>query len=214
MKLQSTLTIDHRERSSELAMLLAETFSIRIATLSRGDYQLGDGLTIERKTARDLLLSIIDLRLFRQVANLKQHCRASLLLVEGDPYQTDIGVDHRAVKGALIAIQTSWQLPVIFTDSPKESCEAITTMARQSETFVDVMTLRGGYRPKRLQTQQLYILQGLPGIGAELARRLLNHFRSVAMVMSATETELKAVEGIGLFKAREIRMVLDSHIVR
>lgn len=214
MNLQSTLTIDHREQSSELARRLAETFSTRIATLPRGDYQLGDRLTIERKTARDLLLSIIDLRLFRQVANLKRHCRASLLLVEGDPYQTDIRVDHRAVKGALIAIQASWQLPVIFTDSPEESCVAITTMARQHETFADVMTLRGGYRPKRLQTQQLYILQGLPGIGAELARRLLNHFRSVAAVMSAAETELSAVEGIGLFRARKIRIILDSHIPR
>jgi Fanconi anemia group M protein len=210
--LRPTIIVDHRERSSDLAALLANTFPIRIATLSQGDYQIGDQLTIERKTARDLLISIIDLRLFRQVANLKHHCRASLLLIEGDPFQTDIRVDHRAVKGALFSIQAAWQLPILFTSSAEESCEAITTIARQNETFSDVLSLRGGYRPRRLQSQQLYILQGLPGIGPELAKRLLDHFHSVAAVMTAAETELTAVPGIGQAKARQIRMILDSRI--
>ncbi len=210
--LQTTITIDHRERASELVTLLAKTFTIQISTLPFGDYRLGDHLTIERKTARDLLVSIIDLRLFRQVANLKHHCTASLLLIEGDPFQTDLHFDHRAIKGALLSIQAGWQLPIIVSDSPEDSCDIITTLARQDKTVSDVIPLRGGYRPKRLKIKQLYILQGLPGIGPELAKRLLNHFHSVAAVMAAPETELRAVEGIGPTKSRHIRLILDSRI--
>jgi DNA excision repair protein ERCC-4 len=212
--LQPSITIDHRERASELVTLLAEKFTIQIATLPFGDYQLGNHLTIERKTARDLLVSIIDLRLFRQVANLKHHCTAGLLLVEGDPFQTDLHFDHRAIKGALLSIQARWQLPIILSGSAEDSCDIITTIARQDATFSDVIPLRGGYRPKRLKSKQLYVLQGLPGIGQELAKRLLNHFHSVSAVMTAPEAELMTVEGIGPAKAHHIRLVLDSQLTR
>lgn len=209
---QPVITVDHREKESELFKLLERNFDIKVSTLPFGDYQLSNHLTIERKTAKDLLISIIDLRLFRQVANLKHHCQASLLLIEGNPLQTDLRFDHRAIKGALLSIQTSWQLPVIFSDSPQDSFDIITTIVRQDETSSDVIPLRGGYRPKRLKLKQLYILQGLPGIGPELAKKLLDHFHSVAAVMSAPEAELMAVEGIGPTKARHIRHILDSQV--
>jgi ERCC4-type nuclease len=38
----------------------------------------------------------------------------------------------------------------------------------------------------------------------------MDHFHSVAAVMTAAETELMAVQGIGQAKAQQIRMILDS----
>ena len=204
------ITVDYREKASMLVRVLENRFTVQIKKLPFGDYQVGDYLTIERKSARDFLISIIDLRLFRQVANLKRHCRASLLLIEGDPYHTDLQFDHHAIRGALVSIQATWQLPVHFSESPQESCDIISDIVRQKETFSDVVSLRGGYRPKRIKTQQLYILQGLPGVGAELAKRLLAGFHSVSAVMTATEIELQRIEGIGPSRARYIRRVLDT----
>ena len=85
-------------------------------------------------------------------------------------------------------------------------------LGRQEEANSDVVPLRGGYRPKRLKSKQLYILQGLPQIGPELARRLLRQFGTVSNVMNATIFELMAVEGIGRVSAERIRETLDAEL--
>ncbi len=58
-------------------------------------------------------------------------------------------------------------------------------MARQIEKNTDVMPLRSGYRPRKLASRQLYILQGLPGIGPQIAKRLLKRFGSVSKALMA-----------------------------
>ena len=83
-------------------------------------------------------------------------------------------------------------------------------IGRQDGNYSDVMPLRGGYRPKRLKSKQLYLLQGLPQVGPMLAKRLIKHFRSVANVMNASIKELSEVEGIGEISAKRIREVLNS----
>jgi DNA excision repair protein ERCC-4 len=83
-------------------------------------------------------------------------------------------------------------------------------LGRQEESNRDVVPLRGGYRPKRLKSRQLYLLQGLPQVGPTLAKRLLEHFGSVAKIVNATIDDLTGVEGIGPVSAKAIRVVLDE----
>ena len=83
---------------------------------------------------------------------------------------------------------------------------------RQEESSLDVVPLRGGYRPKRLKSKQLFLIQGLPQVGPTMAKRLLEHFGSVAKIMNATVAELMRVEGIGQVSAKAIRAILDEEI--
>lgn len=115
-----------------------------------------------------------------------------------------------AVKGALISAEAIWYIPVLFSRTKEDSVDIFMTIGRQLEINIDVLPLRGGYRPKRLKSKQLYVLQGLPKIGPTLAKRLLKHFRSVSDVMSASVEALTEVEGIGKVSAEKIREVLDS----
>jgi DNA excision repair protein ERCC-4 len=204
------ITIDYRERNSGIIDLLtAEDISVEVRKLHFGDYIINHSITVERKTARDFLISIIDARLFNQLSSLKKNCEKPVLLIEGNPYKTDLDIDPNAVKGALISIKTIWYVPVIFSTSIKDTIDTLILMGRQDEKNEDVVPLRGGYRPKRLKNRQLYILQGLPKVGPAIATRLLNHFRSVSRIINATEEELMEVEGIGKSSARKIREVLE-----
>jgi ERCC4-type nuclease len=54
------------------------------------------------------------------------------------------------------------------------------------------------------------MLQGFPGIGPHLAKRLLNHFGSVVAVLSASSETLKGVKRVGRATAKTIREVLDA----
>jgi len=63
---------------------------------------------------------------------------------------------------------------------------------------------RAGYRPRKLRTRQLFVLQGLPGVGPERAARLLDACGSVAGVFAADEAVLRRVPGIGARTAAAI----------
>ena len=205
------ITVDYRERVSGLLELIREhDVFVEVKPLPFGDYIINDSITIERKTARDFLISIIDGRLFTQLSNLKKHCPCPVVLIEGNPCKTDVEIDPAAIKGALISVETIWYVPIVFTRSKEDSVETLLMMGRQDETYMDVVPLRGGYRPKRLKSRQLYILQGLPKVGPNVAKRLLEHFHSVRQIMNASVEELIAVEGIGMVSAKAIREVLDS----
>jgi len=205
------IIIDYREKASGVIDLLKEEkIFIEIKKISFGDYVINDSITIERKTSKDFLISIIDGRLFNQFSNLKKNCINPILLIEGNPYKTDLDFDSHAIKGAIISAQTIWYIPVIFSRSKEDTRDIIMMISRQDETYMDVVPLRGGYRPKRLKSRQLYILQGFPQVGPMLAKRLLEHFKTVSKTVNASIEELIEVEGVGRVSAEKIKEVLDS----
>lgn len=207
------IRIDYREKASGLIDLLQGTeFILEVGQVPYGDYIINEAITIERKTARDFLISIIDGRLFNQLSNLKKHCSHPLLLLEGNPYKTDLAFDPLAIQGALLSTQAIWYIPVIFSHSKEKTRDIFLMLGRQEESNRDVVPLRGGYRPKRLKSRQLYLIQGLPQVGPTLAKRLLEHFGSVAKIVNAPLAELRRVEGIGRASAEAIRTILDEEI--
>jgi ERCC4-type nuclease len=71
---------------------------------------------------------------------------------------------------------------------------------------------RHGYRPKTKRKRQLFILQGLPGVGSERAERLLAMFGSVEAAISASSSELQTVDGIGKSIADKIRWAVSEEM--
>lgn len=207
------ITVDYRETASGLIDLLKNSDAlVEIAKLSCGDYIINETITVERKTAKDFLISIIDGRLFNQLSNLKKFCNHPILLIEGNPYETDHNFDRMAIKGALVSTQTIWYVPVIFSRTKEDSRDILLMISRQLGTWIDVVPLRVGYRPKRLKSKQLYLLQGLPQVGPKLAKRLILHFKSVSKVMNASVQALTEVDRIGKVSAQKIREVLDAEV--
>ena len=203
--------VDFREKPSGIIdLMIAGGIDVQVKRVAHGDFILDGVITVERKTAGDFIVSIIDGRLFRQVANLKNNCDHPVLLIEGNPFRIGLKMSRSAIRGALLNVQTVWKVPVVFSRSIEDSIELMQIMARQFEKMSDVVILRSGYRPRRLSTRQLYVLQGFPGVGPHLAKRLLNHFGSVAAVLGASAEKLKSVKGIGGVTAETIREVLDA----
>jgi NAD-dependent DNA ligase len=71
---------------------------------------------------------------------------------------------------------------------------------------------RHGYRPKNYRKRQLFILQGLPGVGRERAERLLARFGSVEAAISASSDELQSVDGIGKSIAEKIKWAVSERV--
>jgi DNA excision repair protein ERCC-4 len=126
---------------------------------------------------------------------------------EGSGLQDVITViaDDRENAAPVIAILRG--LPGSF--DPVETAHLLIYAAQQLNRQDNDQVLRHGRRPKRRRRLQLYMLEGLPGIGLEKADRLLNHFGSVQAIMNASREELQQVDGIGEKVAHSIRWILE-----
>ncbi len=203
--------VDYREKPSGIVELMRSAgIDVEVKKIACGDIVLDGTVTVERKTATDFVVSIIDGRLFRQAASLKRNCENPVFIIEGNPLQTGLEITRAAVRGAIVNIQLVWNIPVVHSRSVEDSLELMQMMAHQFEKRSTRMTARAGYRPRRLSTRQLYVLQGFPGVGPHTAKRLLNHFGSVAAVLTVSVEALKGARGIGRVTAESIRAVLDA----
>ena len=137
----------------------------------------------------------------------------AVLILEGTGKDAEgLGVRREALQGALITISLILSMPVLRSMTPEETARLIVYAARQVTSLGKAGYQRSGYRPTHKKGRQLYILQGLPGVGHERALRLLEKFGSVEGVMRADRDELQAVEGIGAKTADRIRWAVSEKI--
>ncbi len=205
------IAVDDREVKSGIVPLLEEQgWGVRVQRMEIGDFRIGQDVLIEKKTGFDFSASVIDGRLFRQVARLRRSGIRIVVLVEGNPYQRDSGIDGEAVRGAVVSVSLIWQVPVILSESLPQTVEIFGYMADQVHRLTDLPIARTGYRPKRMRRRQLFILQGFPGIGPLRAIRLLNYFGSLRRAFTAEPEQWMGVDGIGKAGARRVADLLDT----
>lgn len=206
---------DDRERKSNVikSLLDMKNISVDVRRLSIGDYLADNRLIFERKTLNDFAVSIIDGRLFKQAVRLAGSNYKSVLILEGVGKDLhNIGIRREALQGALISISLILGIPVLRSRDPSETASLIAFATRQIKSFTRGTFQRHGYQPKNKRKKQLFILQGLPGVGIERAIRLLDTFGSIEAVIAASCGELQFIEGIGKITAEKIKWVVNEPI--
>jgi ERCC4-type nuclease len=101
------------------------------------------------------------------------------------------------------------RIPVIHARDPEDSFRVLRVLAQQLAKSDPVALKRYDCKPKRLASRKLHVLQGLPGVGPALTNRQLLQFGSVEGVMTAAESMLVQVRGIGPQTARQIRKLIS-----
>lgn len=203
---------DHREASSSVVREIYRLdLEVEMQQLEVGDFILSERVGVERKTVQDFLQSLTDGRLLEQAKNLAETFERPLLILEGEGLYTERGIHPNAIRGALACITVDYHIPVISTDDEKETAKIIASIVgREQEEEEGEIPVRSERKALTLTELQRFIVEGLPGVSAVLAKRLLEHFASVESVMRASEEKLKEVHGIGTEKARDIRKVLSA----
>lgn len=202
--------MDTREPDAMRTLFLAED-DLSIALLPCGDYLVENRWLFERKTIVDLCRSLSDGRLFRQAIRMLQSEYQLVYVIEGGAAQfSETGMRREAIQGAMVTLTLFFGLPVLRSLTGEETVRLMRYAAEQGVRQADGVVSRSGYRPKGRRARQLYVLQGLPGVGRKRAAGLLDRFGGVEAVMSAGEDELAEVPGIGYPTARAIRRVVEE----
>lgn len=127
------LSVDHSERHSGLldAVHLSGKFDVRMAHLDTGDYLIANEVLVERKSVADLAVSLVDGRLFPQVARLAHSQYRSLLLIEGPTPASIPDIHPHSLEGALVSIAAMWRLPVLQSSDSEQSARMLRFLADQ-----------------------------------------------------------------------------------
>jgi ERCC4-type nuclease len=209
------IEVDDRERQSGVLEHLLAIKSVRVCVrrLTAGDYLVGNRVLFERKTMADFFASIVDGRLFRQGQQLARSHFRPILILEGSAIAPATGgVSRESIQGSLLTLTLFFGIACLRTRDPAETAQLLGYAGEQVLRNISGGVCRHGYRPSRRRNRQLFILQGLPGIGPTRAERLLEQFGSIEAVFEADAEDLAAVPGIGRKTAEAIRDLIGPEI--
>jgi Fanconi anemia group M protein len=183
---------------------------VNIKKLSIGDYVVSSDIVIERKTVDDFVKSIIDGRLFKQLAAMCEEYRRPILIIEGDRRKA-VGIGIASIFGALASVVSDFQVTIFMSSGGDETCQLIFHISRreQIEQKKDIR-VRSGRKPISAKNAKMYVVSGLPGVSNILAERFLHTFKSIENTFTANTEELMKVEGVGEKLAQRIRSLLSE----
>lgn len=209
------VVVDDREATCNVveALRLHPHCEVEIRRLRLGDYQVAGQLLFERKTLRDLVVSIIDGRFLSQARRLASGPLRSVILLEGTARDlANSEMSREAIQGALITATIMFGIPLLRSRNPQESAQLMLFAARQSSTLTSGALPRVGARPRSKRALQLHIMQGLPNIGPTRAARLIDRFHTVEGAITAAPEALAQVKGVGPTLAGKIRWSVSERV--
>jgi Fanconi anemia group M protein len=195
--------VDSRERESRILVALRQLgVPTETRRLAVGDYVAGAAL-VERKSVRDLHLSIIEKRFWFQIGGLLRARHHPYLLVEGP--DLDAGpLRPESVRGAILAVN-ELGISVIRSDAPCDSAlwlKLLATRDRRRRRSTRVFAPNSSAAPEAM-------LAAVPGISAVTARALLDRFGSVEAVLEAGPAGWLSVRGVGPKRIRALTETLE-----
>ena len=203
------LIIDSNERGSLYESVkkkaLKAGLNINHQPLVVGDYLLG-AACVEAKSVSDLIQSAYSNHLWRQLENLDANYQRFFVVVHGSIAQHIKLIKQRTGKtlsvtkihsnflGILARIMSDFECQVFYT--PQLS-EAATFIIKLHDKLHKPASRHGALAIRRVSTNdvRLDLLLSIPGIGRELAERLLETCGSIEEMMYPEA--LKKVKGLG-----------------
>jgi len=215
----------------EIAQEAGLTF--RVQQLLLGDFLLIDhndkAIIIERKRVNDFISSIRSNRLWQQLLNfmkaekilgfpIKRHmllfhgtCGEYLSSLQEINPNGDLSSFWGQIVGAQQEILFVYNTPIVSIENNEDAFKSFLkiTIQREQQGKNDKLPQGRWYRkPKRStlpeKDQKSYVIASIPLIGDSLAKILLEHFRTIRGIATASIKRLQQVPGIGKKKAESI----------
>ena len=203
-----TLLVDSREKRSDIAARLFHLgFSVRIKKLPVGDYSLPGKFIIERKEANDFATSIMNGHLFHQAELLASHADRPFLILEGNLAEIYSAINPESVAGAISALLVFYGISVAPSPDVDATARLIGRLFMHSTQGLGYEIPLRTNKPMYDGGAALYLVEGLPGVGPTMARKLLGHFGTPAKVFAASAEELRRVKGVG---SKTISSILEA----
>lgn len=172
---------------------------------------------VQRKEISDLIASLHDGRLGKEIAQMQSGLGIGALVVEGRLKWTNDGVlikDFGAeyTRTAHRNLLRSVQARGVWVESTDDAADTVTCVLElqaylNKKSHSGLLKRPGPASPWGTVTNQdwcAHFLQGLDGVGPEMAQRILGHFGGLPLKWTVDVGELQQVAGIGKKTAEKL----------
>ncbi len=128
------VTVDDREPSIMVGLLMAEGVEVVRQRLDVGDYVSG-GVCVERKTIDDFCGSLVDGRLKRQVERMKEKFERVVVLVSGRVKDRRSEIHENCVLGKMLNLVMDDDVKLLLVD---DDCQLAWVMKRLFERYEEM----------------------------------------------------------------------------
>lgn len=177
---------------------------------------------VQRKTITDLVASVRDNRLGRELQQLQQVPQRYLILEgsaswtpDGNLFSQHIQWTLRQQWGVESSIQSSG-VSILRSRSATETCSLCEWLYErmQQEPHVSSLLARGsapknGWGKRTDEAYAVHFLSGIEGVSVVLAKRIYEAFGCLPLKWDCTREQLEAIEGLGRVKVDAIWRVLE-----
>jgi len=169
-----------------------------VETLEVGDYIVHNKI-IERKTANDLISSIMDKRIWEQLSNMKYNKEFDpILIITGNIWkalsETRIRNKSNFYYGAMYGI-TKYNIPILYFYDDDEFIEFIKYVDKKTDAMVDIPDTLPIKKNRDINMLMRSSLCCVPSISAKKASLLLDNFKTLRNISNANVEELSKVLG-------------------
>lgn len=216
MNSSADIVVDTREQTSGVVKhweVYAGNFpglKTEFRELDAGDFILAGGVVIERKSSTDFMLSVMDKKLAGNIAKLKAEFDRLIYIVEGDIFAPRFHSNPTKLQDALAYMTVIEGVALIPSQGPQSSAEIIFNMASYAKNGAPDSVAMRTAKVADIRSSQQYLVEGLPGLGAERATKLLDAFGSAANVFAASDEAIAEAAGLSHEAVARIRRVLSG----
>ncbi|MEM3074325.1 MAG: ERCC4 domain-containing protein [Candidatus Pacearchaeota archaeon] len=191
------IIVDIREKQSLIPSCLIENgCDVEFKTLYIGDYIVKSTI-IERKTINDFISSMLKGRLNMQLNTLKNQ-KNKLLLIEGfdeqELYNSGSKINENAIRGYLLSILLNYKIPILYTKDYEDSAKFLKILSLKQKKEKEIRTNHKP-KPKNMQEQLQYLVEGFPNIGPKTAKKLFEEFSTFKNIINTPIEKLEKTIG-------------------
>jgi ERCC4-type nuclease len=170
---------------------------------------------VQRKEVQDLIASVIDGRLSKELAQMKS-LDVGILLIEGRQLWSGdnlmLGIKTRWTKAQQLGVELSAQLKgvwIVKSESLQGTIQLLSMLEDWASTDRSLLSTRTGpvspWGHKTNRDWLYHLIQGIEGVGPKLAKVIVDKFGCpFKWVDEITPLTLTTLEGIGSVKAASI----------
>lgn len=175
---------------------------------------------VERKTSQDFVKSILDGRVFNQAYMMSTLAPVSYIVVEGviSEALVETKFPRKAYIGALSSLVLKrspygcrGHISVISVETELDTAEFLRVLHSQLEEGKLERLPRVPLRGKKVLDKRgvtIAMLQTIPGVGLEKAKKIAERFSSIKELIEADVRQIASIEGISLTLAERIKSFL------
>ena len=194
---------------------------VRYLSLKQGEFILPSSIGVRYLSDKQFEEMVHKRTIYREIVELRKEYERPVVLLEGENLFSDVGRDVTLFQGAILYISIANHIPILASHNALESAQILFMLTGQiytagiqdpgSAKVKDKKSKGKGKNSDHSDASPLTLVQMIPEIEPALAQTLLEHFKSLAALFSASINQLKKIEGIGPKRAMKIYKFFNAH---